>query len=363
MQPPPLSCVRYCKHWDCNIENYASLHNCNNKIGIMPNFSTISTNIKLTGKPCDINKETKTVLNKLWNEAKNADLKDPKYNDATIKNFGIMAYGNTTGFACTYNKECSDNLLCWYNRKPENGKPLYTSGSDCTKGGCTNSTCVDYLCQLKEYTPTKDFLPRYCHPDVDGLTYEQHLTAQYMMNYYRRLLATGWTRDKSAYAPTATALWSVVYLCASIGKATKALADAVACLDPPFPVARGYTQTHHVINRLNVDPKEALEEAIKAWAEQAKKVDLKPIGGAVFYQDEVEEKASDFAKMITDRNSAFGCGISECKAKSYTLVLCHFNGLFTSRDPIYTVGKPCSRCAKFNKKCEDALGGGLCINK
>ncbi|RCN47201.1 SCP-like protein [Ancylostoma caninum] len=331
----------------------------------MPNFSTISTDIKLTGKPCDINKETTTILNKLWNEVKNVNLAKPEYSDTTIKNFGIMAYGKTTGFACTYNKECSGKLLCWYNRKPKNGDSLYTPGSDCSKAsGCAaGSTCVDYLCQLAKYTPTKDFLPRYCHPDVDGLTYEQHLTAQYMMNYYRRLLATGWTRDKSAYAPTATALWSVVYLCSTIGKATKVLVDRYACSDPPFPVPKGHTQTHYIIKRLNVDPKEALEEAIKAWAGQAKLVDLNPIGGAVFYQDEVEEKASDFAKMITDRNSGFGCAISECTAKKYTLVICQYNGLFTSRDPIYTVGKPCSRCAKFNKKCEDALGGGLCINK
>ncbi|EYB87851.1 hypothetical protein Y032_0256g367 [Ancylostoma ceylanicum] len=35
--------------------------------------------------------------------------------------------------------------------------------------------------------------------------------------------------------------------------------------------------------------------------------------------------------------------------------------IFTVRDSLYTVGKPCAGCAKVNRKCDNALGGGLCI--
>ncbi|KIH53224.1 SCP-like protein, partial [Ancylostoma duodenale] len=314
-------------NWDCNLENNAFVRNCNNKVGFWPAFSEISAPIKLTGKACEIKKETKITLNKLWNEVKAVDLTaGPFYSNTTIKDFGIMAYWPTTGFACTYNKECSDNLLCLYNRNPANNAFLYNPGSECSaNSGCPNgiSTCVDYLCKLdKKYVATELTLPWYCPPGTDGLTFDQQNTARNMVNYYRRLVGTGWAKDKSGYAPIAKALSSVVYLCPTIGNATKQIADK--CGDPPYTATHGHTLSYHIIRKVNVDPKAAIEEAIKTWAEQSKLVDLRPIGGAVFYQDEVEQQASDFAKMVYGTNSAIGCSVKECQDK--TLVICQYNG-------------------------------------
>ncbi|KAL6729076.1 hypothetical protein Aduo_000164 [Ancylostoma duodenale] len=349
-------------YWDCNLEKNAFLRNCNNTVNIATGYSEISAPIKLNEKGCDINKKTMGILNKWWNEAKSVDLSTPNYNENTIKNFGIMAYNATRGIGCTYNA-CSNKLLCVYGGMPINGKPLYETGGDCSqvKDGCpAGTTCTKYLCKLnKEYVPSIFTLPLYCQPGTDGLTYEQQNTARNMVNYYRRLLATGWTRDKSGYAPISNTMSSMVYLCKTIGNATKQIADKSG--DPPYTATHGHTLSYHIIKKLNVDPKAALEEAIKTWAEQSKLVDLRPIGGAVFYQDEVEQQASDFAKMVYGTNSAIGCSVKECQDK--TLVICQYNGLFTARDPIYSVGKPCSGCAKWGMVCEDALGGGLCINK
>ncbi|EYB87836.1 hypothetical protein Y032_0256g354 [Ancylostoma ceylanicum] len=67
--------------------------------------------------------------------------------------------------------------------------------------------------------------------------------------------------------------------------------------------------------------------------------------------------------MVTSKNSAVGCSVKECADQGFTLVICQYNGLFTSRDTLYAVGKPCSGCAdpNVNRKCDTALGGGLCI--
>ncbi|KIH44703.1 SCP-like protein, partial [Ancylostoma duodenale] len=238
-----------------------------------------------------------------------------------------MAYALTIGLGCTYNA-CSNKLLCVYGGMPEPGQKLYLAGGDCSqvKDGCPSiTTCVDHLCKLKsEYVPTQFTLPLYCQPGTDGLTYEQQNTARNMVNYYRRLVGTGWAKDKNGYAPIAKALTPVVYLCKTTGNAAKQIADK--CGDPPYTATHGHTLSYHIIKKTNVDPKTALEEAIKTWAEQSKLVDLRPIGGAVFYQDEVEQQASDFAKMVSDRNSAIGCSVKECKDKGSTLVICQYNG-------------------------------------
>ncbi|EYB87834.1 hypothetical protein Y032_0256g353 [Ancylostoma ceylanicum] len=287
-------------NWDCNLEQNAFLRNCDNNINFATGYSEVSATIKLTGKPCDIEKETKTTLNKLWNEALKADLsQNPIYDNTTIMNFGRMVYWAADGFACTYNKACSDKLRCLYTADPKNGKPLYKVGSTCKSapGYCLPGyTCVDYLCKKNtEYIPTQATLPLYCQPGTDGLTFEQQNAAANMMNYYRRLLGTGWAEDKNGYAPIARMLYPLVYLCKTIGKASKEIADK--CVMPPYTATHGHILSYHIIKKLNVDPKAALEEAIKTWAGQLKKVDPQTIGGAVFYQDEVEEKASDWAKV------------------------------------------------------------------
>ncbi|EYB99896.1 hypothetical protein Y032_0119g826 [Ancylostoma ceylanicum] len=30
-------------------------------------------------------------------------------------------------------------------------------------------------------------------------------------------------------------------------------------------------------------------------------------------------------------------------------------------DPVYTAGKPCKECSAIQKKCDNTLGGGLCV--
>ncbi|RCN47202.1 SCP-like protein, partial [Ancylostoma caninum] len=350
-------------YWDCNIEYNAFLNNCNSSVGIPASFTEISAPVKLNVANCNINATTTNVLKQWWSEIKDANPADPKYTDA-IKNFGIMAYNKVTGFACTYNKACSDKLICLYDQKPVKDDPLYATGNTCTKvDGCTKGTssCVDFLCQQdKGYTPSQQALPQtMCSAGKnDDMTYEMQRTTVNMINYYRRVLGTGWARDLNGYAPIAAGLVLMRYNCDALGVHAKSVIKD--CNEPPYNPGKGWMLSHHKVMGTGLDPKKVLEEAITTWANQSAKIDFQKIAGGIYYEGEIEQKASDFAKMMFQSLSFVGCSVKECPTQAFTLVACEYNGLFTAKDPIYQVGKPCSRCPK-GYKCDTALGGGICI--
>ncbi|RCN27479.1 hypothetical protein ANCCAN_26786 [Ancylostoma caninum] len=59
------------------------------------------------------------VLKKWYDQATAVDLSaGAVYDEQNQKEFGIMVYGETTGFACSYSKCGSDGkLLCLYNKQ------------------------------------------------------------------------------------------------------------------------------------------------------------------------------------------------------------------------------------------------------
>ncbi|RCN42542.1 SCP-like protein [Ancylostoma caninum] len=276
-----------------------------------------------------------------------------------------MAYGPTTGFACSYNKACSNKLICLYNKAPQSSQPLYDSSNNCVKSNCPQgSTCENYLCKLDAgYTQATDTLPKpMCSVNkTDGMTYEMQMTAVNMVNYYRRLLGSGWAKDKGGYAPIGRKMLPLKYECDLLGFYAKALADK--CEVPTKPAARNWVLTSYKVNRVDVDPKAVLEEAFRTWGDESKKANIQEIGEGVFYEGEVLSEASDWAKMTTERVSFVGCSVKKCEADGFTLVVCHYFGIFTYGDSLYSVGQPCAGCAKVNRKCDNALGGGLCIPK
>ncbi|EYB87840.1 hypothetical protein Y032_0256g357 [Ancylostoma ceylanicum] len=312
-------------YWDCNIENIAYLRNCNGSFVVPSGFAEMSKAINLGGANCDIKKRTIDILNTWWNEVKSTNLSTPNYDETKIKNFGIMAYGKTTGFACTYNKACSSNLLCVYDQKPEDKKPLYTTGDICSDNDCgQGKTCVAYLCQPKNgYTPSEKAhpMPLCTSGKDDGMTNEMQVTAVNMMNYYRRLVGTGWAQDLKGYAPIAKGLVRMNYNCDVLGEGAKTIADK--CDETQYLPLKGRTLSYHIVNQVNVDKKTLLKEAIKKWADQSKLVDLTEIGGGVFYQNELVDKASDWAKIVYHGNSFVGCTVRECKNK-FTVAMCQY---------------------------------------
>ncbi|RCN26703.1 hypothetical protein ANCCAN_27570 [Ancylostoma caninum] len=175
-----------------------------------------------------------------------------------------MAFWETTGFACTYNKECSQKLFCLYNKKPPVNQPknlLYDVGTQCD--GCK---CVKFLCTQNPYVPATDTQPPSLCTNSnpasdDGMDYEMQVTAEEMVNYYRRLVGSGWAPDKSGYASPAKKMTAVRYDCkaGAIGTATKTIADG--CVEP-YTATRGYSSSFYIDRNLTKTSIEVLREQI-----------------------------------------------------------------------------------------------------
>ncbi|RCN47162.1 SCP-like protein [Ancylostoma caninum] len=352
-------------YWDCNIEYNAYLINCEpTKAGLPQDYGKISANINLGGKCTDPEGTTRTVLQNLWNEVKLKDLSaNPAIDPATQENFGIMANGPTTGFACTYNKKCSNNLVCLYNKEPSTNNQanvLYETVADAADI-CNGCDCVNHLCTQNPYKLADDTYPlSLCsnpQQSDDGMTNEMQATAEDMVNYYRRLVGSGWAPDKNGYALPAKKMIAVGYDCdtADIGTKTKTL--AATCQAPYAPTA-GYSVSYYEERNLTKTRLEVLREGIKRWAEQSKLVDL---GETVTFTGDIETTAPDFAEMVDEQVTRVVCSVTDddCLKQGFRVAVCQYNNPITSGDTVYTTGKTCSACPT-GLKCDNDIGGGLC---
>ncbi|KAL6729132.1 hypothetical protein Aduo_000215 [Ancylostoma duodenale] len=140
-------------YWDCNIEYNAYLLNCGGNVKVPLDYAEISAPMNFGRKCKDPEEETLSVLKNWWDEVKLKDLStDSVIDSSTQSNFGVMANGATTGFACTYNKQCSDKLLCLYNK--DAADPLYEKVTAPNQECATcQADCIHYLCPTKDYSP------------------------------------------------------------------------------------------------------------------------------------------------------------------------------------------------------------------
>ncbi|EPB72814.1 SCP-like protein [Ancylostoma ceylanicum] len=188
------------------------------------------------------------------------------------------------------------------------------------------------------------------------MTYDMQIATQNMVNYYRRLVASGWAKDKSDYAPAATKMAPVAYDCDTVGKESKTIADD--CTKTSYTATGAFALSYHKINELNIPPVEMLEKAITTWADQVKNVDLDK---EVLYAGDVETNAKDFSNMLNEAATKVGCSVKECAAQGFTVAVCQYDVAPITDDPVYTAGKPCKECSAIQKKCDNTLGGGLCV--
>ncbi|EPB71058.1 hypothetical protein ANCCEY_09850 [Ancylostoma ceylanicum] len=107
------------KNWDCDMENNAFLSTCDQTVQIPQAYASNSATFQITGKKCDINQNTMAVLKGWSDQAVAVDLSGGAvYNVQNQKEFGIMVFGETTGFACSYSQCGNDGkLLCLYNKQ------------------------------------------------------------------------------------------------------------------------------------------------------------------------------------------------------------------------------------------------------
>ncbi|EYB96393.1 hypothetical protein Y032_0151g2844 [Ancylostoma ceylanicum] len=347
--------------WDCNLEEMAyegTLGTCTLPSGNLPFDPYQSMQAGFKKRNCNITSQTKIFLYGGWEEIKRDTVKlvngNPSIPSATA--FAMMATNSTTGFGCTY-ALCNDKpqgvFVCIYDDKTPNpaNRIIYEAAADegeiCLS--CTN--CVKRLCQV-EHTPVT--LNTTCQDDK--LTRDSHYTALWMHNYYRKLLASGWAKDKkskSGFALPGKKMLALTYDCApgtdNGANKTYALIEKCPKTDPsPTP---GYSLNFLRLKNYTVSEQDALKHAIKTWWGELEKTGL---GSNTTFKE--NSGITSFANMAHDETDKFACAVQNCKQNGETLVACQYSQKVDEGDPIYVTGKVCSGCKNLNKKCSNPQG-------
>ncbi|EYB99908.1 hypothetical protein Y032_0119g835 [Ancylostoma ceylanicum] len=358
--------------WDCGLEHNVWLYLCNSSTPVDPFYTKNNkTTIKTKGTPCNVTANTLDVLKTFAKESEAVDLsgQNPKRSDE-IANFALVS-ANCCGvvptkgcelfqmiaeaaksFACSYQK-CSGSsetsFLCLYNTLLVADNQTYESTTDkaqicekCAANG-NDPKCIEYLCQY-EYTLVEDVYPYvYCYDDY--MTRDMQDTAIYMHNYYRKLVATGWAKDRNEYVPRAKNMNALTYACNTIGQDA---AHLVNCTARQYNPKTGYSLNYKEFS-YKVTPADALREAISAWYGELQNVDLDE---KAMYTTEIEANAKNFANMAFAETTKFACSAQQCQAQGYTVALCVYNSPPDLDSPLYEVGRPCSGCDKAKTTCD-----------
>ncbi|EYB86886.1 hypothetical protein Y032_0272g954 [Ancylostoma ceylanicum] len=184
--------------------------------------------------------------------------------------------------------------------------------------------------------------------DKDKLSDELKEAVENMHNYYRRLLATGWAKNKlssTGYAPIASKMLAVKYACDAIGEEayTKSQNCDAAIGDPT--AGRGMNKLE--IKNHTMSHQEALEEAMKTWWGQ---LETEGLPDDLMYTDEIANagKITEFATVRHSLNNfriiyrgrmeyytlfeianelveSVGCAVTTCKKTGLTRVVCEYD--------------------------------------
>ncbi|EYC12186.1 hypothetical protein Y032_0048g1656 [Ancylostoma ceylanicum] len=370
----PKADKMYNLNWDCDIENNAFLSSCGGTAATIPAaYASNKASIKINKKCSSIKDETMTVLKNWWSQATAEDLSaGAVYKDQTQKEFGIMVFGETTGFACSYSSCDASNaeLLCLYNKAaPNPNAQLYAEANGDVCDACPAATdpCTAYLCKPKVYALDTNAKPQPActnkNPPDDGMTYDMQMMARDMANYYRNLIATGWAHQKSGYAPTSKAMNSLIYDCDNAGKDAKT--EAAKCTAASYTPTNGYVLSSYKAN-YDLPREEVLRQAMVSWFGQLKKVDLDE---KATYDNNVKASAPDFASLVYGGATKLGCAVGLCLREGFQVAICQIdryahswrdqfkNTAAVVGDPLYTIGKTCSGCAAAGKNCHKGLPG------
>ncbi|KIH58294.1 hypothetical protein ANCDUO_11502 [Ancylostoma duodenale] len=238
----------------------------------------------------------------------------------------LMANATITAFACTYdfcNNMPKGIMVCVSDNTTPNpvNFMLYEKASDKQEicSACKDN-CTKYLCP-QPHTPVT--LPTTCSDDK--LTQDSNNAALWMHNYYRKLLASGWAKDKkskSSYALPAKQMVALEYDCAkgTENGAKKTYELIKNCPSTTPPPTRGYSSNFLSLSNITVPEQDALEH------------------------------------MAYEKVSKVACAVKNCSASGKTLVACQYNSVINAGDKIYEPGKVCSGCKGLNKKCSNPAG-------
>ncbi|KAL6729349.1 hypothetical protein Aduo_000413 [Ancylostoma duodenale] len=240
------------------------------------------------------------------------------------------------------------------------GENIYTAAAntaeictDCNNNGGKN--CLRYLCQHK-YEPVGDQAKRACTAK-DGMNTDLETIAVGMHNYYRRLVATGWAKDKiDGYAPTAKDMFAMYSECKAgdtLAEETKTI--VTGCPSTPTQGNQGRSLNYYYVSKYDIPREQLLQQAITSWANE---VTGYGVGKENIFDP--NGQVTKYANMVHNKVENFACAVEICKKQETQQW--HVNTIATFRrpidgDPIYEIGKPC-KCTN-NRECSKLQG--LCV--
>ncbi|EPB71049.1 SCP-like protein [Ancylostoma ceylanicum] len=345
--------------WDCDIENHAWSIACNGGT-VHANFMQNKYRFK-TSKCTNITQQTEAILKEWWNQVKAVDITNDQKYVTGLDQFGPMAADEAKGFACA-TKVCTGGeteLSCVYDKKLTLAQtPIYTSTANendiCSAcNSALNPDCIAALCQQEYTSPQATLENRGCTAH-DGLSAGMEVVALNMHNYYRRLVATGWAKDKkSGYAPRAKNMLAMAYDCTTSNIGDDAKTKVTGCPTTTPTATAAHSLNYYRVERFDMTKEELLAEAITNWASQPS---VAGVGeGAIFKKD---AGFNEYANMAHDTVEKLACAVDICKKSGASAVVCQYNKISPNEDDaIYEVGAPC-KCTG-GRKCSPLQG--LCV--
>ncbi|RCN28759.1 SCP-like protein [Ancylostoma caninum] len=222
---------------------------------------------------------------------------------------------------------------------------------------CTRPTdCINALCN--EPSPAVVPTGTQCQQNQNTktlMTDELRDQALNMHNYYRRLLASGWAKDaKLIYAKPSSAMPALTYDCNLENTIMTHLKDCAGTAATTNKAENFVAYGNYQSERADV-----FSKVVEQWWSP-----LADIGNENnLYSDSNPAALKTYINMAHKSATSVGCGVQLCPRLGQTLVQCAYEGvpIIADDDPIYPVGKPCSKCKDLPATSKCSALGGLCV--
>ncbi|RCN43634.1 SCP-like protein [Ancylostoma caninum] len=357
-------------YWDCALEADAQEEavKCSSTAPTIGTYGIAFAEIA-TKAACNASVVISNTLKTWWKEGAQKQTDQAKVQGNDI--FSQMAYSESDSFACTYHP-CSNSkmsFLCVYSQDGKgNAGNLYENGADKTQicGSCAN-TCVVSLCNVAPAA----LLPidTMCQNNPNSktlMTDDLRNQALNMHNYYRRVLASGWAKDaKLIYAKPSQAMPALTaYDCDLEEEIMTHLKDCagtaanIANKAQNFIAFDDYQSPREAVLEKGGFAYDKCEVLEQWWSP------LEKIGNEDnTYTLANQATLGTYINMAHHMATKVGCGVQTCARIGKTLVQCAYEGVppIPDDDPIYPVGKTCSKCSALNATPKCSPLGGLCI--
>ncbi|EYC22288.1 hypothetical protein Y032_0017g3263 [Ancylostoma ceylanicum] len=329
--------------WDCHFEEDAHSNLCLPDSVPTSRPGVISETINLDGSASEIRDETVSILEKWWDEVKNADLSfEPTLDKVQMKDFGHMAYAITTDMACTYGYcDGKGKLRCEYSSRPGTGEPLYEKAATYIEAcSACNSPCVDHLCSHRNSQPAVFGCKNTAIPDKwRKLVLEFH-------NEHRRKLAEGrqTTNGGNSLMPAAKDMSELNWDCNIEEKVRLEVCNGVPMLPPDYARLSETLDLEGNTSEIRASTEKVLEK----WWNEVESADLSMSSKFADFG------AENFGTMAYAKTDGFACSYGYCTGVEK--LLCVYNRRPMHHDLLYM------EAHRAEETCNDCPHEWRCVN-